>query len=239
MKSKKGRKRARTSQRRLLVGFLESVSGRILAEDLKIIKGLIRGRTGVYALYRRDSLYYVGLASNLMGRLSAHLRDRHRGVWDRFSVYVTRSDEHMRELESLVLRIVSPKGNRVSGKLKGAEDFKYELNRQMSGRDADRRARLLGGHVARRRRRSKPRRARGSLPLAGLVDRRMPLKAKWRGKVYRATLRTDGAISFRKKTYNSPSGAGRAVVGRWVNGWIFWQYRGAKRKWENLAGLRG
>lgn len=238
MVAMKRRDRSRGTEHRLLVGFLEGVSGRVLEEDLKIVKGLIRGRTGVYALYRRDSLYYVGLASNLMGRLQMHLKDRHMGVWDRFSVYVTRSDEHMRELESLLLRIVSPKGNRVSGRLKGAVDLKYELNREMSSRDADRRARLLGGHVARRRRRSKTRAARGSLPLAGLVDRRMPLKAMWRGKVYRATLRTDGAISFRKKTYKSPSAVGRAVVGRWVNGWTFWQYRGAKRKWENLARLR-
>jgi type I restriction-modification system DNA methylase subunit len=34
-------------------------------------------RHGVYALYRGNRLYYVGLASNLRSRLNTHLRDRH------------------------------------------------------------------------------------------------------------------------------------------------------------------
>ena len=42
---------------------------------------MIKRRAGVYALYRKqEKLYYVGLASNLMGRSKAHLRDRHTGA---------------------------------------------------------------------------------------------------------------------------------------------------------------
>jgi hypothetical protein len=232
------RKTKRRSRRRLLVGFLEDVSGNVLADDPKIIKGMLRRRTGVYALYRRETLYYVGLASNLIWRLRTHLKDRHKGLWDRFNIYLTRSDEHMRELESLVLRIVRPKGNRVSGKLSGATDFKYALNREMARRDAARRARDLGGYVARRLRRSRTKDGHGSLVLAGLFERRMPLRAKWRNETFHATLRKDGLISFRRKSYRSPTAAARAVVGRTVNGWTFWQYRGPNREWERLARLR-
>lgn len=72
--------------RQLVLQHLEGVSGRILDECPELIRQIIRRRSGVYALYRRDKLYYVGLASNLMSRLTSHLRDRHRKVWDTISV---------------------------------------------------------------------------------------------------------------------------------------------------------
>jgi Restriction Enzyme Adenine Methylase Associated len=232
------RKPKRRPRRRLLVGFLEDVSANILEKDRQIIKEMIRRRTGVYALYRRDTLYYVGLASNLMGRVRSHLKDRHKGLWDRFRIYLTRSDEHIRELETLILRIARPTGNRVSGKLSGATDLKFALNRAIARRDEAQRAVDLGGYVARRLRRSRTKGGHGSLVLAGLFERRTPLRAEWRDETFRATLRMDGFITFRKKSYSSPTAAARAVVGRTVNGWTFWNYRGANRKWERLARLR-
>jgi len=51
-----------------------------------------------------------------MGRLRQHFRDRHRGAWDRFSVYLTIHAEQMKELEFVVLRIAAPQGNRMSGR---------------------------------------------------------------------------------------------------------------------------
>lgn len=104
-------------RRKLLSEHLEDISWRLLDAYAELVRGLIRRRAGVYALYRGRRLYYVGLASNLMGRLKGHLRDRHRGLWDRFSVYLTTDHEHMKELESLILRIVRPAGNKVSGGL--------------------------------------------------------------------------------------------------------------------------
>jgi hypothetical protein len=44
-----------------------------------------------------------------MGRLKGHLRDCHKGLWDRFSVYLTSDAEHIKELESLLLRIIGTK----------------------------------------------------------------------------------------------------------------------------------
>ena len=63
--------------RRLVTGQLEKVSWSVLEDYRDVIRDMIRGKSGIYALYNRDKLYYVGLATNLMGRLNQHLKDRH------------------------------------------------------------------------------------------------------------------------------------------------------------------
>jgi hypothetical protein len=111
------------------------------------------------------------------------------------------------------------------------------LNRNMRESDADRRARILGGRVASQRRRQKTSKASGTTPLAGVVDRRIALRARYGGRTFKASLRTNGTISFSGDRYNSPSAAARAAAGRSLNGWQFWQYR-SKGGWIPLAELR-
>ena len=93
----------------LVCQHLENISREALERNPEIIYQYVRGRQGVYALYRRGKLYYVGLATNLRKRLKHHLKDRHGHSWDRFSVYLTIGDHHLRELEALILRTVRPK----------------------------------------------------------------------------------------------------------------------------------
>ncbi len=221
----------------LVLHYLEDISWRVLEEYPQLVAEIIRGRAGIYVLFRREKLYYIGLARNLKGRLNSHLRDRHHGAWDRFSVYLTIHDEHMKELEALLLRIVTPSGNKSSGKFAKANSLIRSLNRSMRESDADRRARMLGGRVARQRRRQKTRRASGSAPLAGVVERRIALQAKYAGGKFRATLRKNGMISYRNASYESPSAAAHAATGKSLNGWIFWQYR-RRGKWLPLAEMR-
>jgi Restriction Enzyme Adenine Methylase Associated/Protein of unknown function (DUF2924) len=222
----------------LLVQHLEGVSWRLLDSHPHLIRGMIRHRSGVYALHRKEKLYYVGLANNLMGRINSHLRDRHRGLWDRFSVYLTVQDDHIKELESLVLRITKPAGNKQVGKFVRSENLISALNRRMSDDDADRRARLLGGSVARRRRRAKTRKTTGTLVLAGVVEKRFPLRATRQGQEYRATVRTDGRISYRGRRYDSPTAAAKAATGTSRNGWTFWRYRNERGQWVRLKYYR-
>ncbi|MFL6621281.1 MAG: hypothetical protein ACJ8NR_01485 [Sulfurifustis sp.] len=222
----------------LLLGFLEGVSWKVLDEYPEIIADLIRKRTGVYALYKQKHLYYVGLASNLMGRIKHHLRDRHANLWDRFSVYITQRDEHVKQLESLLLRISKPAGNRVKGGFGGSANLYRRLAKAMSAADADRRALMLGGRAARQRRRAKTADARGTLVLVGLVERRLPLRGEYKGKTYRATLRRDGYISYKGGLYESPSAAARRIIKGPANGWMFWHYKEAARNWPPLAELR-
>ena len=95
----------------LVCQYLENISRTALEKYQDIIRKYVKGRYGVYSLYRKHKLYYVGLASNLRSRLHHHLRDRHAGTWDSFSVYLTVGDQHLHELETLILRIIKPKGN--------------------------------------------------------------------------------------------------------------------------------
>ncbi len=157
--------------------YFERVSGKVLEEYRPVVGEMIKGHAGVYALYKNDRLYYVGLASNMMRRINQHLKDRHKGKWDGFSVYLTNASDHIRPLEALVLRIVSPAGNRTSGRLRGAEDLFRTLRREMSDRDKDNRAVLLGERAVRLRRRRKSQTAKGSRVLEGLISRHMPLRA--------------------------------------------------------------
>jgi hypothetical protein len=107
----------------LVIEHLEGIARTAINRYPDIVTEFARGKSGVYALYKGKDLYYVGLAKNLRSRLHGHLRDRHAEAWDRFSVYLTRGDEHLKELESLVLRIASPKGNRIMGKFGGSSDL--------------------------------------------------------------------------------------------------------------------
>src|SRR3974377_2033648 len=92
----------------LVCQHLENISRDALEKYQDIVRRYVLHRQGVYALYRRGKLYYVGLSSDLRCRLNKHLKDRHEHSWDRFSVYLTIGSRHLRELESLLLRVFKP-----------------------------------------------------------------------------------------------------------------------------------
>jgi predicted GIY-YIG superfamily endonuclease len=205
-----------------------------------IVDELIHGRSGVYALYHGDKLYYVGLASNLKRRLRAHLGDRHKDEWDRFSVYLTRHDEHMKELESLLLRIMSPRGNIQGGRFMESQNLNTGMLKQIRARDAEHRAVLLGKGAVRRGTQTKSRRknATGGASLADVLERRYAIRGWHRGWEYRATLLKDGRISYGGKHYASPSAAAGTITQTRRNGLRFWHYRNPQREWAPIAELR-
>lgn len=55
----------KSCQGQLVCQHLENISRKALENYQKIIKDFVKGRHGVYALYKKGRLYYVGLASNL------------------------------------------------------------------------------------------------------------------------------------------------------------------------------
>src|SRR5688572_4399360 len=133
-----------TKRAQLVCQQMENVSSLVLEEYQDIIRGMIRGRNGVYALYKGEKLYYVGLATNLRGRLKQHLKDRHRALWDRFSVYLTIGDHHIKEMESLLLRIVRPAGNKQIGKFVRCENLNKKLARSIKTLQREQLASILG-----------------------------------------------------------------------------------------------
>jgi len=223
----------------LVCQHLENLSRDALEKYHDIIRDYVRRRHGVYALYRRGKLYYVGLASNLRSRLRHHLKDRHGGSWDRFSVYLTIGDKHIRELESLVLRIVRTKGNKQRGRLIKSENLAIRFRRDIREHWRHELDELLGRRVPAKIVRRVDDTANGRPPvLARYNSGSIRLRAKFKGKTLRARVRRNGQIRFRGKLYNSPSEAASAACRRSCNGWTFWSYERAPGDWVRLRTLR-
>jgi hypothetical protein len=220
----------------LVCQHLENISGDVLEDYQDIIRDYVSRRQGVYALYKEDDLYYVGLASDLSSRLKSHLRDKHAGQWDRFSVYLTIGDKHLRELESLILRVVKPKpdGNTKVGNFARSEDLLARLKRDIQKRHRENLDHILG---------------RNEETLLVVLPGRMPpllpyvkkvfrLRGESRGQTFKASVKPDGTIYRRGKTYQSPSAAAFAVTKYPVDGWWFWKYERAPGDWVRLDELR-
>lgn len=225
-------------QRNLVVQHLENLSRRALEDYQDLITDYVRRRPGIYAMYRGTRLYYVGLTRNLRARLRHHLRDRHAQSWDRFSIYLTREDEHLRELEALILRTVRPKGNKVKGKFAKSQDLRRQFRRDVAASLRIELDVLFGGGTPKVET-ARPERREGRTPvLAEYVSRRFSIRIRYKGVEYRATVRSDGTIWFKKKVYTSPSLAAAAVTGRPMNGWWWWKYERAPGDWVRLDELR-
>lgn len=226
----------------LVTQHLEGISRKVLEEHQHIIREYVRRRQGVYALFRRGKLYYVGLAGNLRSRLGHHLKDRHKDSWDGFSVYLTIGDDHLRELESLVLRIANPGGNKQKGKFAKSEDLRRRFRRDLRD-DFNASIDELLGAAARPSRAKRKNTKRGKkgreVVLSRYTKRAFPLRAKHKGKILRAYVRKSGLIYFDNQHFNSPSMAARHAVKRpTCNGWTFWHYQRSPGDWVMLDHLR-
>lgn len=79
------------------------------------LQKIMRGYAGVYALYRRKRLYYVGLATNLYNRLRWHTKDRHKNKWDQFAIFRVSRVSYLKDMETLLLQVAKPPGNSLTG----------------------------------------------------------------------------------------------------------------------------
>jgi hypothetical protein len=225
--------------------YLEWVNGQAFERYKEAIVRLMKGKSGVYALYRDGHLYYVGLASNMLGRLKQHTRDRHQGKWDRFSAYLTtRTDgPHIRELEALLLRIVAPQGNRVGGRLRQARDLSREFRTMMSAQAAEEQKSML---IKRSRRvehneaaKKAARKAAHTRALRTGTGVRVALRGDYKEQTFRAVRLRDGSVRVGGVTHSSLTAAAKAVTGRSaINGRHFWKAR-HKGEWTRLSELGG
>jgi hypothetical protein len=220
----------------LVCQHLENIRGDVLEEYQDIIRDYVSRRQGVYALYHEEELYYVGLASDLSSRLKAHLSDKHGGQWDRFSVYLTIGDRHLRELESLILRVVKPRpeGNSKIGKFARSENLRARLAKDIRQRDRQKLRDIVG---------SSEETLRVVLPgrmppLLPYVKKVFKLRGRSKGKSFHASVKDDGRIRLKGKVYASPSAAASAATKYPVDGWSFWKYERAPGDWVRLDELR-
>ena len=226
----------------LVSQYLEKISRSVLKDYQAIIREYVARRHGVYALYRGNRLYYVGLASNLRSRLRDHLRNRHGQSWDHFSVYLTIGDSHIKELESLVVRIASPQGNKQEGKFAKAENLRKRLGQAIRQQQRKELKELMGGQKRKtpvKPTSTAPKSRKGRLPvLSKYISTPLKLKATFKNKSITARVLKNGTIRFAGKTYFSPSLAGKAACNRPSNGWTFWRYERAPGDWVHLDQLR-
>lgn len=212
-----------------------------------IIRSYVIGRHGIYALYRNDKLYYVGLASNLRNRLKHHLKDRHAQNWNRFSIYFTISGEHLKDLESLLISVAHPPGNKQGGNFIRSEDLKRQFRKQISVCQRQE----LRGLFNEKTKASKVRvvhRDGRKTTLAKYLNKRIHIRFVYKGKLYIAHVRRDGTITFaadsaeakrlQGKEYGSPSMAAAAITKRTMNGWSSWKYERSPGEWVLIDELR-
>lgn len=89
--------RKKTSK--LVTQYVEKISREALENHFDVVTQFIGRRNGVYALFRKGKLYYVGLASDLRGRLRSLMKDHHGNSWDSFSVYLTIGGRHAHDAD--------------------------------------------------------------------------------------------------------------------------------------------
>lgn len=219
----------------LVVDRIESVSKDVFQEYYEQITALVGDSPGIYALYDGADLYYVGKSIDLRKRVKDHLTDRHLASWSHFSLYLVRKADHIPEIESLLVRIANPKGNRVIPKGKSTGALAKKLRRSISEKQKQVLQTLFAPKQAaqkidRRHATGRPK------TLVGLVTKASKLYRTYKGQEYTATLNTKGIITFKGESYTSPSGAAKALVGpRAVNGWHFWYVQNPAGDWVTLA----
>lgn len=221
----------------LVINRLEMVSKDVFKQYFSQITDLIGSSPGVYALYDDEVLYYVGKSNELRKRVKQHLKDRHYAGWTHFSLYLVRDEEHIGEMESLLVRIANPKGNRVVPRGRSVGPLVKLLKESIKQRQKEE----LNSLFANRERKTATRAAKSHPEhLAGLVQRKTKLFRTYKGKAINASLSPEGVILYKGKKFTSPSGAARAVVGqhRAINGWHFWYIQDAAGDWVKLSELR-
>jgi len=158
--------------------------------------------------------------------LKRHLKDRHKLEWDSFSVYLTIGDAHLRELESLLIRVMTPPGNKQKGKFSGAENLKKKFARMIAQKQRAELDYLLG----------RPINAKDEKKPSG---RSTYIRGRSKDKTYHAWLRRNGTVKWKGRVYTSLSAAATAVTKTATNGRWFWRFERSPGDWVRVRQLLG
>lgn len=216
----------------LVLKKLERVSKEVFKQHYELITQLVGNSPGIYALYDENELYYVGKSIDLKKRVKQHLKDRHLASWSHFSLYLARDEDHIHEIESLLIRVANPKGNRNVPKGKSSGQMLTQLQQMVKQKQKDNYDMMFG---------ITPKGAKKKIEaisrnIEGLVSKRTQIYRSYKGKEYKAFLYPNGTIRLGNASYNSPSGAAQSVVERGaVNGWNFWYIKDSEGDWVRLS----
>lgn len=237
----KTKKKAKRTAKPIVEAYLERIGQKVFKDFSSVITALIKGNQGIYALYKRDKLYYIGLASNLKNRIKHHLNDKHKNYWTHFSLYIISKQEHIKEFESVILRVAYPKGNTVKGKLSRAKNLRPSLKRQLKAEWERQIDDIIGGKKKKavKSKVKKTKAGKAERPLNRIFPGGKVLYAKYKGKEHKAWVNHIGRIRFNGKYYDTPTAAGKAIITKGaVNGWNFWKYKDKSGELRKIANLR-
>ncbi len=113
----------------LIKGMSNLLPSEMLSDPVfkKKLKDLMKGFAGIYALYKREKIYYIGLTGDLHGRIGWHQKDRHAGRWDGFKIFRIKKIQYLKDIETLIHHLIETKGNRAKGKVPKDADLNHVL----------------------------------------------------------------------------------------------------------------
>ena len=115
---------------------------------------------------------------------------------------LTIGDSHLKELESLILRIVRPAGNKQSGKFVKSDDLRPKFSKDIRALHRKELRWLIGRGLTPEPDRKRDELTEGPKPvLAQYISQAIRLRARYKGHVLKARVRRDGSIRFAGNIY--------------------------------------
>jgi hypothetical protein len=124
----------------LIESHISDVSVGVIQRHIKSFREFLgHKKTGIYVLRKGEDVYYIGLAGSLRSRLPQHMKDHHKGKWDRFELYALLKSKvkYLDDLEAVLIRVAKPKGNKAEPKFvrhhNRTKEFKKALVKETAG----------------------------------------------------------------------------------------------------------
>lgn len=126
---------SKSGKGKLLKGMTKPLPKEILQDPVfeDKLKEIMKEYGGIYALYSKNKPYYVGLTVNFDQRINAHLNNHHENNWDSFAIFHIKKIAYLKDIETIITRIIDLKGNIQRGKVPRNGDINRELKKILKG----------------------------------------------------------------------------------------------------------
>ena len=207
-------------------------------EIKEILRKHIGKVSGVYALYNKEKLYYVGKATtnNLIKRVSQHLKDKHSKKWNKFSLYPTENKQYATDIEAIIISIGKPpKGNTNIPYLAKEKKTKSLIASELKKLEAKKIEKIFGSENKKNPAKINQKKPNKAVSFNNPFKTKKVLKKTYKGKAYKALWLTSGQIEYKTKRYNSPTSVAKVISGRKViNGKEFWRVKNNEGDWIQI-----
>jgi|ERR1035437_9560519 hypothetical protein len=114
---------------------LENIKAESFDVINKELKQILGKHPGIYAFYYNKKLVKVGMASELHRRMNSQWKDK-KLKWNNFSIFVIRNIKFLRDLETTIVRIAKPKGNKIEGRVPQENYLKRILSKKIKDKQS-------------------------------------------------------------------------------------------------------